>query len=452
MGSKGVTRRLSLAFALAALLALTLSGSASSLPAAPVPSCSPGPSDCFEWHRDAVTVSWSHACGPTTVSDDTSGTAVSCTASDAGGSITTTVNVRKDGSPPGVRVALTRGPDNDGWYNQPVSTDVSGDEGLSGIASCSSGGTYSGPDSASAKATGTCTDGAGNTGTGSVEFKYDATAPTVEAKTDRQPDANGWFNRAVTVNFVGSDPVSGIHLCTAPVVYKGPDAAKTALSGRCQDKAANWSQPKALELSYDATPPVLKRVNAEISRRGIALRWTASKDALSFTVQRRPGVKKRKVSTVYSGKARAFVDGRLVEGVKYRYTVTAFDQAGNGAARGLRAQALATVSRKTAPTRAASALRAPRPGARVASPPLLQWSAVPKATYYNVQLFRDGRKILTLWPTRPTLRIPSAWRFAGSAFRLTPGTYRWYVWPAFGPRSANRYGKLLGTRTFVVTR
>jgi hypothetical protein len=30
--------------------------------------------------------------------------------------------------------------------------------------------------------------------------------------------------------------------------------------------------------------------------------------------------------------------------------------------------------------------------------------------------------------------------------------YRWYVWPGFGPRSANRYGKLLGTRTFVVVR
>jgi hypothetical protein len=30
--------------------------------------------------------------------------------------------------------------------------------------------------------------------------------------------------------------------------------------------------------------------------------------------------------------------------------------------------------------------------------------------------------------------------------------YRWYVWPGFGPRSANRYGKLLGTRKFVVVR
>ena len=75
-----------------------------------------------------------------------------------------------------------------------------------------------------------------------------------------------------------------------------------------------------------------------------------------------------------------------------------------------------------------------------------------KATYYNVQLFRNGKKILTLWPTEPALRVPSSWRFAGAAFRLTPGVYRWYVWAGFGPRSASRYGKLLGTRSFVVVR
>ncbi|HJR95387.1 MAG TPA: fibronectin type III domain-containing protein [Gaiellaceae bacterium] len=376
---------------------------------------------------------------------------MSCQVSDPEGTVTSTVNVRKDGSPPGVRVAVQRGPDNDGWYNHPVGFEFSGDEGLSGIASCSPGVTYSGPDSGSATVSGSCTDGAGNVGSGSVKFPYDATGPAVEGKADRGPDANGWYNRAVTVNFSGTDAVAGVHICTAPVTYSGPDAQKTSLTGKCQDKAANWSEPKAVELSYDATPPALKRVKAEISPRGISLQWIASKDALSFTIVRRPGVKK-KVSTVYSGKARKFLDGQLRAGVKYRYTVTAFDQAGNGAARGLRAQALRTVSRPVPSVRATSALRGPAPGARVGAPPVLRWSPVAKATYYNVQLFRDGKKILTLWPTEPVLRVPSSWRFAGAAFRLTPGVYRWYVWAGFGPRSASRYGKLLGTRSFVVVR
>ena len=153
---------------------------------------------------------------------------------------------------------------------------------------------------------------------------------------------------------------------------------------------------------------------------------------------------------MYNGKARVFLDGQLRQGVKYRYTVTAYDQAGNGVAKGLRAQALETVARSSKPVRATSALRAPAAGARLAAPPVLRWSVVPKASYYNVQLFRDGKKILTLWPIRPLLRVPSTWEFAGAQFRLTPGVYRWYVWAGFGPRSANRYGKLLGTRSFVV--
>jgi hypothetical protein len=372
--------------------------------------------------------------------------------SDAQGTVTSTVNVRKDGSPPGVRIAVQREPDNNGWYNHAVSFEVSGDEGLSGISSCSPTATYSGPDSGTATVSASCTDGAGNTGSSSVRFQYDGTAPAVDGKADRGPDANGWYNRTVTVTFTGEDPTSGVHICTAPVVYSGPDAPKASLTGKCQDKAANWSELKAVELSYDATPPILRRVKAEISDSGISLKWMASKDAVAFTVVRSPGLKKKKSSTVYSGKARSFLDGQLQAGVKYRYTVTALDQAGNGAARGLRAQAIQTVSRPSRPTRATPALRRPAPGARLEAPPVLRWSPVAKATYYNVQLFRNGQKVLTLWPTEPALSVPASWTFAGARFRLSPGTYRWYVWPGFGPRSASRYGKLLGTRSFVIVR
>jgi len=435
------------------LLVLTLAASTSlAFPTAPRATCSPGPSNCSEWHREAVTVSWSHGCGPTTITNDTGGTPVSCQVSDPEGTVTSTVNVRKDGSPPGVRIAAQRGPDNDGWYNRPVGFEISGDDGVSGISSCSPGGTYSGPDSGTATVGGSCTDGAGNVGSASVRFPYDATAPAVEGTADRRPDANGWYNRTVTVNFKGTDAVSGVHICTSPVSYSGPDAPKASLTGRCQDKAANWSEPKAVELSYDATPPALKRVKAEISPRGISLQWIASTDARSFTIVRRPGLRTKKPSTVYSGKARKFVDARLTGGVKYRYTVTAFDQAGNGAARGLRAQALRTISAPTPRGDVRSALRGPASGARVSAPPVLRWSPVAKATYYNVQLFHHGKKVWTVWPTEPTLRVPSAWRFEGAAFRLTPGVYRWYVWAGFGPRSANRYGPLLGTRNFIVIR
>jgi hypothetical protein len=447
-----VTRRLALLLALAAFAVLIVPSSTSAFPQAPQPSCSPGPADCGAWHTTDVTVSWSHACAPTTITQDTGGTGVSCTASDPQGSVTSTVIVRRDASPPAVGATAERSPDNDGWYNRPVSVSISGDDATSGIASCSGGGTYSGPDHVDTSVSGSCVDNAGNRGGASYPLKYDATPPTVEAKPDRQPNARGWYNRELTVSFNGSDVTSGLHSCVPAITYKGPDAPKTAVTGTCMDKAANTSPPAAYELRYDTRPPVLARVKAEITTRGIVLKWRVSKDTFSVGVVRRPGLKGKQPSTVYSGKARAFTDRRLAKGVKYRYTVTAYDEAENAAVKGLAVKSDVSVrgpaQTRPAPTR--PALTKPALGARVKTPPLLAWRAVRKATYYNVQLYLGGRKILTVWPTGTSFQLPSSWRFEGRTYRLTPGRYRWYVWPGLGARSANRYGKLIGTRTFVV--
>lgn len=453
-----------------AVLALPSSAASAPPPAPPDPTCSPGPAACGAWHTTDVTVTWSAppagvtatGCGQVAIRSDTSGTPVSCTWSNADGARSTSVVVRRDATPPSVRGTPERGPDAGGWYNRPVSVEFSGDDGTSGVSSCSSKVTYGGPDG-SGSASGSCTDNAGNTRSTSVEIKYDATAPSVEAKPDRQPNAKGWYNRAVTIAFVGADAVSGLDACTSPVTYSGPDAPKTSLSGTCRDKAANTSAPAAFELRYDTKPPVLGRVRTEIGTRGIALRWQTSKDVDTVVLVRRPGLRGAKPSTIYSGRARAFTDRRLRNGVKYRYTVTAYDEAGNAAVKGIAARYSGATTRvapakprskpsQARPGLAVPALRAPAAGARVVAPPLLRWTSVRHATYYNVQLYRSGRKILSAWPSNPTFRLAGSWRFEGRTYRLTPGTYRWYVWPGLGRRSANRYGELVGSRSFVVTR
>jgi hypothetical protein len=259
------------------------------------------------------------------------------------------------------------------------------------------------------------------------------------------------------VSFLGTDTLSGVESCAAPVQYAGPDTAKASVTGSCKDKAANTSAPVAYDLRYDTKPPVLGRVRTEVSSRGVTLRWTASKDTHSITVARRPGLRGRKLSTVYDGKAgktRSFVDRRLRGGVKYRYTITAYDEAGNAAAKGLAIKTNAVTATKAVANKPAARAGLTRPlaGARLTAAPLLAWKAVSKATYYNVQLYRNGQKILSGWPLTTTFQLQRSWRFDGRSYKLTPGTYRWYVWPGFGPRSANRYGKLLGTRSFVVAR
>jgi hypothetical protein len=86
-----------------------------------------------------------------------------------------------------------------------------------------------------------------------------------------------------------------------------------------------------------------------------------------------------------------------------------------------------------------------RPGRR----PLLQWTQVPGASYYNVQLFRD-RKILSTWTSKSQYRLKLRWRYRGKRYRLGVGEYHWIVWPGFGPRSKADYGRRIGRRGFEV--
>jgi hypothetical protein len=72
------------------------------------------------------------------------------------------------------------------------------------------------------------------------------------------------------------------------------------------------------------------------------------------------------------------------------------------------------------------------------------------ADYYNVQLRRDGRKVLSRWPSRPRFQLTGTWHFGGQVRHLSAGTYHWDVWPGFGARSDARYGKRIGGRTFVI--
>ena len=101
------------------------------------------------------------------------------------------------------------------------------------------------------------------------------------------------------------------------------------------------------------------------------------------------------------------------------------------------------------PTRA---LIAPLGGASLSSPPLLEWTAIAKADYYNVQVFRNGHKVLSTWPRASSFRLKRGWKFAGVKRQLAPGTYTWYVWPGFGSLASANYGRLIGKGTFKIVR
>jgi len=271
--------------------------------------------------------------------------------------------------------------------------------------------------------------------TQSHTFKIDKTPPGMAAAPNRPPDANGWYNHALSVAFSGTDATAGIAGCSS-AGYSGPDSAGASVVGSCTDLAGNVGTA-SFPFEYDATPPAVSKVAAKAGNRRIDLSWSASADTQNVEVTRTPGAAGTATSTIYRGPAVRYRDTGLRIGKGYRYAVTAFDQAANTASRTL------TVT-------ATGALLSPVPGERVASRPVLVWTPVKGARYYNLQLVR-GRKILSVWPTNTHFRLPRSWVFQGHRYRLHRGVYHWYVWPGFGKFSANRYGSMLGGSTFFLS-
>jgi hypothetical protein len=165
-----------------------------------------------------------------------------------------------DKTAPAVTATPDRGADANGWYNHALTVTYAGTDTASGLDSCVPASVYSGPDSGSTSVSGTCADLAGNTATGSYEFKYDATAPvSVTASADRATDRNGWYNHALTVTWNGTDPTSGIESCDS-TPYSGGDSGAASLDGRCTDNAGNSSAPVAFAFKYDSTAPIVAAI------------------------------------------------------------------------------------------------------------------------------------------------------------------------------------------------
>jgi hypothetical protein len=344
-----------------------------------------------------------------------------------------------DATPPSVTGGPTRNPDANGWYTRPIEVGASGSDATSGLAGCT-GGSYSGPDSPSAGVGVSCRDNAGNTASGSVTIPYDATAPTVTGfRAARPPDSGEWYTRPVAFTFEGQDGGgSGVESC-ATIEYRGPDDATATVRGTCRDKVGHTSAPKAFSFKYDATAPKLAKLSVKRGNGKATLSWNVSADTAVIEVKRRPGKGAEAETVVFRQKAARFTDTGLENGKRYDYVVTALDAALNA-------------DQRTAAVVPLPALYRPARGERVRRAPLLQWLPVPKATYYNAQLWFKGRKIMSMWPLKPFLQLRRTWAFGGRNHRLRPGVYRWYVWPGFGRKVQRRYGKLVGSSSFVVTR
>ena len=200
------------------------------------------------WYRSNVTVNWSivdaesiilstTGCDSRTLTADTVGLRLECTAVSDGGETTVAKTLKIDKTAPAANANPSRPADSNGWYNHELSVGFSGGDATSGLASCSPSQTYGGPDTTGTSVSGSCRDQAGNVTPAALTVRYDETPP-LASPASRVPDANGWYNHALTVTFQGADGTSGIAACSQ-MTYDGPDDPSVALSGTCVDQAGN---------------------------------------------------------------------------------------------------------------------------------------------------------------------------------------------------------------------
>jgi hypothetical protein len=306
-------------------------------------------------------------------------------------------------------------------------------------------------------------DSLGNTGTASFTISVvDRIAPTLIVPRDRPVYADtldGISRESHYVALFLSEARAGDTVDPNPIVWNNAPEFLTVgthvVTFFARDASGNSVSKSAvlevLPLPPPGTPPLpvpparsappdVRALKAEAGDRRVRLTWQMP-NGVDHVVITRTLTAGGDPQVVYTGSAQVLTDRGVANDLEYRYLVVSVNRDG---------ETSAGVAVVAAPKR--TLLKSPKDGAKLKKAPKLIWLKNAEASYYNVQLFRGSVKILSVWPLRPNFLVKKSWRYQGRAYKLTPGLYRWYVWPGFGKRSAVDYGGLLGFSTFQIVR
>lgn len=265
--------------------------------------------------------------------------------------------------------------------------------------------------------------------------------PLIRSKISGVQGSNGWYRSDVSVGWAVSDPdgIKDSDGC-GPRVLRSDTSGRTIRCTATTNGFPSFSRTVTVTIRIDKTAPILGDVTVSPGAGVNAVRWRSTSGTDTVVVERFRRGAAAAPETVFRGAAVSFADAGIVDGAEYVYTLRSYDEAGN---------ASAPVSVRALPK--VLVLRRLPYVPRVEAAPILRWKPDLRATYYHVQLFHRGRRILASWPTRPELELRPAWSWRGRRHRLEPGAYRWYVWAGVGRRDAGRYLRL-GTAAFTVLR
>jgi len=162
----------------------------------------------------------------------------------------------------------------------------------------------------------TATDLAGNSATASVSFTIDKTPPTIVSSRTPAPNAYGWNNTDVTIQFSCSDALSGVESCTSDVILTGEGAGQS-VTGIAVDLAGNTATAGEI-INIDKTSPM---ISASPDRSPNANGWYNADVTVTFAAT-------DALSGIVSVTAPIIL---LQEGANLSATGVATDQAGNEA-------------------------------------------------------------------------------------------------------------------------
>lgn len=171
----------------------------------------------------------------------------------AGNSASTNITVSVELAPLAITASLTPAPNAAGWNNSPVTVNFQCSGGVPPVQ-CPAPQTAP-ADGANQAVSGTVTDAAGQTASAGVILNIARFPPTITASASPQPNAAGWNNSSVTVNFTCVATTAPIANCPPPQTVTTEGANQT-VSGTVTDVAGNSASASAT-VKLDETPPVL---------------------------------------------------------------------------------------------------------------------------------------------------------------------------------------------------
>jgi hypothetical protein len=221
------------------------------------------------WNNADTTVHWSATDAgvgmtpgttipDTQVTGNTAGVTKTVTAADRlGNSGTGSLTVKIDKDRPTFDLARTPGPNANGWNNTDVTLSFGCADALSGIKSCTGGGTQVlSAEGSNLQATGTAIDNADNQASNPVTgVKIDKTAPSLTGAATTAPNGDGWYADDVKVHWNASDSLSGLDgAVPADTTITGEGANLAATEG-VKDKAGNVAFKTVSGIRIDRTAP-----------------------------------------------------------------------------------------------------------------------------------------------------------------------------------------------------